>query len=1072
MKKAAFIFFVASFVPVIASFAAGAEMQTSLCDALSKEMWERPVKLRDGVTMRAYALDAPRMMKAYVVKVDLSTPGIGFTASDRDEHWGEPMPDYTNKVMVINTEREKTADFMMRRRAEGKKVEIAVNTSPWGPWVSPYNHKYGYLRSWVVSDGIEISKAKNPKRGAFFVVYKNGKAAIVPSVPPSRTNNVAICMYGFGIIMRKGVSLVEHEPTKLAPRMAVGLSADRKTLVLLAVDGRQPGYSLGAALADLCEIMRGEGATDVINMDGGGSTSLVVFDNERKRPWMLNHHAKGVMRKNAVNFGITFGESRETETSGLVLAERGKRAEHSIVIPDGAGESVRYAAEELRDYVSEMTGVELPIITDGTRQDLPEKAIFIAPPASRLVSKVTCLSFPRDDDSFRIVAKPPNVYIIGGKRGALYGVYELLETYGGIGWYASWRTVVPKCDRFAVPANLDDSQSPAFPMRMTSWFDTRAHNESNIEFAVRLRLNGHRNIGDSPLCDKFGGVPYRFGGGLGACHTFNTLLPPQKHFKDHPEWYSEINGKRTDVRTQLCLTNPEVLRMVTSNVLERIRMDPGATFYGVSQNDWHRFCTCANCAAVDAEEESHAGTMVRFVNAIAESVEREFPGKFIETLAYQYTRKPPKITKLRHNVIPCLCTIECEFNKPFGVSTNVANVSFEKDIKGWAAQTSNLFLWDYTTNFRNYLHVLPNVYTLGPNLKFFRDNGVKYMFEQGCGQGRHADFAELKAWLIAKFEWNPDQPVEPLLDRFFVGYYGAAAPFARQYFEEAQALGRAEGIRHWGIYDPVESKKVPDESLVRATNLWAKAAAAVRGDPILSYNVRMGACSPLYTIASRSSAEIRAWVTRHPERYDWEGARRIVQELQDCRSVAGNIRWIESAPRLKVRERAWEKFLARKSPPEPADSAMIPADELVDAIVATHGEFVKDASAIGGRALKLHPTHFGWTARFDTNRLAYDQGVKYRVRVHVKVDRKKGCDGFGEAFWAGVYDDGRRKGCGSISVKAKDAGDGYQWYDVTTWQPESDQHFWLGPGRFKKGLAESPVHNGVYIDALEISRCP
>ena len=113
------------------------------------------------------------------------------------------------------------------------------------------------------------------------------------------------------------------------------------------------------------------------------------------------------------------------------------------------------------------------------------------------------------------------------------------------------------------------------------------------------------------------------------------------------------------------------------NVLERIRRDPDATFYGVSQNDWRGYCECTNCAAVDAEEASHAGTMVRFVNAIAEAVEKEFPGKFIETLAYQYTRKPPKITKLRHNVIPCLCTIECEFNRPFGVSTNAANVSFE-----------------------------------------------------------------------------------------------------------------------------------------------------------------------------------------------------------------------------------------------------------------------------------------------------------------------------------------------------------------------------------------------------------
>ena len=760
----------------------------------------------------------------------------------------------------------------------------------------------------------------------------------------------------------------------------------------------------------------------------------------------------------------------------LTLAERGKPAEYAIVIPKAAGASVKYAAEELRDYVRQMTGVELPVVADGGSD--AKKAIYLVCngqdarcPSSSATGKRPVVP-EKNEDSFRIYADKGNLYVTGGKRGVLYGVYELLETYGGVGWFSSWRTVVPKRERFAVPANLDDTQSPAFAMRSTSWWDVRAHSPTNVQnvaFAARLRLNGDRNIPRGEAGEKYGGAPYFFGGGLGACHTFNSLLPPKKHFKDHPEWFSEVKGKRTDVHTQLCLTNPDVLRMVTSNVLERIRRDPDATFYGVSQNDWRGYCECTNCAAVDAEEESHAGTMVRFVNAIAEAVEREFPGKFIETLAYQYTRKPPKITKLRHNVIPCLCTIECEFNKPFGVSTNAANVSFESDIKGWSAQTRNLYLWDYTTDFAEYLNVLPNVYTLGPNLRFFRDNGAKYVYEQGCGQGRHADFAELKAWLIAKFEWNPDQPVEPLLDRFFEGYYGAAAPFVRQYFEEAQALGQVEGIRHWGIYVPAESPKVPDAFLVRATNLWAQAAAAVKDDPVLSYNVRMGAVSPLYVLAVRSTAVKCAWVTRHPERFDWEGARRMLLEINDCRKVAGNVRWVEAPNRQKSRNRIWSKFLEMKAPPRPADSAIVTVEDLVETPKESQGRFVNDKTAIGGRAIKLPPTHYGWTLHFDERRIAYDPGVKYRVRVHVKVDKKPG--GKGEAFWTGIWDSVRRKNCGWIFVKAEKVADGWQWYDVATWKPEPGQYFWFGPGRFdSKAMRESPAHAGVYIDALEISR--
>ena len=92
-------------------------------------------------------------------------------------------------------------------------------------------------------------------------------------------------------------------------------------------------------------------------------------------------------------------------------------------------------------------------------------------------------------------------------------------------------------------------------------------------------------------------------------------MPPEKYFNEHPEYYSEVNGKRLGKRTQLCLTNPDVLRLVTEEVLRRIREDPNASFYGVSQNDWYNYCTCEKCKAIDDYEESHAGTMIAFVNS-------------------------------------------------------------------------------------------------------------------------------------------------------------------------------------------------------------------------------------------------------------------------------------------------------------------------------------------------------------------------------------------------------------------------------------------------------------------------
>ena len=274
-------------------------------------MWERPVILREGVTLRAYALDKPRLMKAYVVKVDLTTPGIGFTATERDPDWGQPMPDYTNETFLISTKRETTEDFMTRRRSEGKNVEIAFNTSGWRPWggSEAADSRYSSLYRWALSGGTEVSHGKNPDTGSYFVVRKDGSVFIRSVIKPQMTNDWAFAHYGNRAILKDGKRTKDADPAgakDVHPRTALGLTADKKTLVVLAVDGRQPGYSIGATCADLADILLKEGCSDAVNMDGGGSTSLVVWDGAKKRPKMLNSHARGYRRRVALNLGITF----------------------------------------------------------------------------------------------------------------------------------------------------------------------------------------------------------------------------------------------------------------------------------------------------------------------------------------------------------------------------------------------------------------------------------------------------------------------------------------------------------------------------------------------------------------------------------------------------------------------------------------------------------------------------------------------------------------------------------------------------------------------------------------------
>ena len=726
----------------------------------------------------------------------------------------------------------------------------------------------------------------------------------------------------------------------------------------------------------------------------------------------------------------------------LLIAERGRSAEYAIVIPVDASVSVRYAADELGRYVKRMTGVGLPVVS------------LAEGPAIKLVP------VPEAGDAFHICCDGRDVTVEGGASGILYGVYELLEQYGGVGWFSSWHEVVPEVDRFSVPSDLDYEERPAFEMREPYFFDA-----FDGDFAARLRINGQT----ARISARHGGKPYRFGGGLGSCHTFSRLVPPKEFFGNHPEYFSLVNGKRV-ADGQLCLTNPDVLRVVTERVLAALRRDPTAKYYGVSQNDNKSYCRCQECAAVDAEEESHAGTVVRFVNAVAEAVEKEFPDKIIETLAYEYSRKPPKKTRLRHNVMPCLCSIECDFSRPFETSPYSQNAAFVRDLKGWADQTDRLYVWDYVVNFTHYTHAFPNVLVMQDNLRLFRDSGVKSVFAQGDCEARHAWFAELKAWLLAKLMWNPDQPVEPLLDRFFTGYYGKAAPYARAYFDMAHKMEREwtgdSPDRKMGFGEMLPSPALGDDFLQKAEALWRQAADAVKNEAdVYRYNVRMSAFSDLYTRFMQQKR--RLVVTRTPERHGClaDSAERA-EWLSRC-AEEGKIRVAEGNNRVVNFKRRLKEAQYAKG-----GNSAATADVGLFVFQPKLAERVKDPSAEEGLSIFLPNTHGGWAARFPMRVVAYDDGEEYVVRLRLRTSVANGALPSDEVFHAFSYDALAKRVSGNeFSLKVGDVKDGWAWYDVGKIRLNDNIDLWICPGRFdQKTHRANPAHSGVWVDGVEISR--
>lgn len=554
--------------------------------------------------------------------------------------------------------------------------------------------------------------------------------------------------------------------------------------------------------------------------------------------------------------------------SDLVLAEKDSTSASTVVIPAKAERVQEWAAEEFVKYVERVSGARLEIQRDD--KPLPERAVLIG--ETRYSKELLGEGFDfasLGDEGFRVAAQGRHLLIAGNSpRGVLYGVYDVLERFGDVGFFAPWRIVSREKGSFAVPKGTDYIEKPAFRMREPTWYVFR-----DPDFASMLRVNGDY----VPFEGRNGGRAHWFGGGLWNCHTFHKLLPPEKYFAEHPEYFSLVKGKR-DPCAELCLTHPDVLRIATSNVLARIRRDPGAKYYGVSQMDWQKPCTCENCLKVRAEEgDADSGALVRFVNAIAEKVEEEFPDKIIQTLAYQYNRKPPLKARLRHNTTVCLCTIECDFFKPIPESDWKWDMRLRDDIRGWSAMTERLAIWDYTVNFTHYPMPFPNLNALQGNIRFFRENKVKEIYEQGAYQGRGGDMAELRAYMLAKWLWNPDLDQEALIGRFLEGYYGAAAPFVRQYLKELHALPYDPKTRPLGIFDEPNLQKTITRAFIdRARGLWREAEAAVSEDAGLLDNVKMsefGIVYMQYELTEKSETErklelarwLLARVKEHPE---------------------------------------------------------------------------------------------------------------------------------------------------------------------------------------------------------------
>jgi len=497
-------------------------------------------------------------------------------------------------------------------------------------------------------------------------------------------------------------------------------------------------------------------------------------------------------------------------SADVAIARRGT-AEARIVVDAAAGPVDVRGAEELAFFLHIVTGGEFPIARSAAALPAGAPRLLVGGLAARAADPAFDAARLAPEEIVIRSAGSDLILAGGGIRGTIYAVYAFLEDVVGCRWWTPTASRIPLRPTLAL-GPVDIRFKPPLEYREPFWYTA-----FDPSWAARNKMNGIQAGGDE---ERGGHQIYE-----GFVHTFYRLIPPEKYFKDHPEWFSLVGGQRTDHDAQLCLTNEEMRKELVKNLKDALRANPKATIASVSQNDCFHPCECPACKAVEAEEGSPSGPLLRFVNAVAADIAGEFPNVAIDTLAYQYTRKAPKLVRPLPNVIVRLCSIECSFSRPLD---DAQNADFFADLQAWSKVAGRLYVWDYTTDFSHYIQPQPNLQVLAPNIRLFVGNSVRGIFEQGAYQSWGSEMAELRGWMLAKLLWNPGLDPRRLREEFLDGYYGPAAGPIGRYLELMESAVLAAGDK-LGCYSPPEAKFLSLERLTAAWDLLGRAERRVAG---------------------------------------------------------------------------------------------------------------------------------------------------------------------------------------------------------------------------------------------------
>ena len=483
---------------------------------------------------------------------------------------------------------------------------------------------------------------------------------------------------------------------------------------------------------------------------------------------------------------------------------KNSKAVGRIILQANTSPSEKFAAEELVSYIKKISGAQLTIQSDmsknsivlGTLKNLKNVPIEIK---KRLIM---C----DKKDAFYIKTCNDRLYIVGKTPGAvLYGAYAFLEKLG-VRWFypGELGEHCPTIKNIEL-GNIDDFQSPSMVARKAQLVGASFNYRDGNLWAARQKLSS-RYISAKRW---FTGCSEKQALFLNkACNFYNyssghmpfELAVPESMFKEHPEYFPLRDGKRKAGRhLQRCISNPEVFRLVAEFGLKWCSNKKNVFTIGAADNI-NSWCECDKCRALGTVNGVYKVTNLyhRFYHKVVQYILQRNPDARIDIYFYiNYLEAPDdkSILYKGKNVRGMYCTC-WPFKRCYAHRISDANCERNKKCLATMKQVLKicpmLFTYEYldcskanyAPTYKTVAHDIPFLGTLGINgymEETIPVNGEMIKKIDSFDRRSFWRSTWMTHYLIAKLQWNNKLNVDKVIANAYRDYYGAAAPIMTKY---------------------------------------------------------------------------------------------------------------------------------------------------------------------------------------------------------------------------------------------------------------------------------------------------